>query len=321
LRRSASRWRAGKSRDDSQVAWFEGTMKAFFLSMFFAVSVSGSALVILCNGVSAAEFCEIRNVVSQTDASTEVAMVEYGKLYKSLLGAMNAISQRAQKPNVAIGQQLSTADLDHFRELRTEIALIIAQKLKVSNFQRDVHVLAETYHAAELADLYDLKAETLGTDDPRKFYLTILEMMRIAQPRAPRTPLAKSNMECDLEAALFLMEEFNQQQLSKNAVMSQRLVNLISDIERLRTLYQLSKNLLEKGLAEFRGATVAVGGDTEFPNIIEPYIAASFPATQLMYKHITPYIAQQYPSDQALETTFQTEQRKQIEKDYPSSKN
>jgi hypothetical protein len=102
--------------------------------------------------------------------------------------------------------------------------------------------------------------------------------------------------------------------------MSQRLVNLISDIERLRTLYRLSRNLLEKGLAEFRGATVVVGGDTKFPNIIEPYIAASFPATQLMYKHIIPYLAQQYPSDQAFETAFQAAQKNQIEKDYPAAK-
>jgi len=78
---------------------------------------------------------------------------------------------------LAIGKQLSAADLNHFNEIRTKLALIIAQRLKVSNFQRDVHVLAETYHAAELADLYDVKADTLGTDDPRKFYLTILEMM------------------------------------------------------------------------------------------------------------------------------------------------
>ncbi|SHL69063.1 hypothetical protein SAMN05444159_6560 [Bradyrhizobium lablabi] len=145
-------------------------------------------------------------------------MVDYGKRYLPVVSAMNDIGQKAQKPNVAISQQLSAADLNHFNELRTKIALIIAQKLKVSNFQRDVHVLAETYHAAELADLYEVKAETLGADDPRKFYLTILEMTRIAQPRAPRTPLIKSNIECDLEAALFLMEEANQQQLSKNAV-------------------------------------------------------------------------------------------------------
>jgi hypothetical protein len=294
-------------------------MKAFLYRLLLAASVIGQVLI-WCNGVDATEFCEIRNVVSQTDASTEAAMVEYGKRYEPLLKAMNAISQKAQKPNVAIGNQLGSADLNRFNELRTKLALTIAQRLKVSNFQRDVHVLAETYHAAELADLNDVKAETLGSDDPRKFYLTILEMMRIAQPRAPRTPLVKSNTECDLEAALFLMEEFNQQQLSKNAVMSQRTLNMISDIERLRTLYQLSKNLLEKGLAEFRGATVAVRGEAKFPNIIEPYIAASFPATQLMYKHIVPYIAQQYPSDQALETAFQGEQKKQIERDYPASK-
>jgi hypothetical protein len=90
------------------------------------------------------------------------------------------------------------------------------------------------------------------------------------------------------------------------------MVNLIFDIERLRTLHQYSKNLLEKGLAEFRGATVAVGGEAKFPNIIEPYIVASFPATQLMYKHIL--------RTRRSRMAFQGEQKKQIERDYPASK-
>ena len=48
-------------------------MKAFF-KLFFAASVSGSVLGGWLNGVSATEFCEIRNVVSETDASTEAAI-------------------------------------------------------------------------------------------------------------------------------------------------------------------------------------------------------------------------------------------------------
>jgi hypothetical protein len=43
-------------------------------------------------------------------------------------------------------------------------------------------------------------------------------------------------------------------------------------------------------------------------------------ATQLMYKHVIPYITQQYPSEQALVTAFLTQQKNQIEKDYPASK-
>jgi hypothetical protein len=130
--------------------------------------------------------------------------------------------------------------------------------------------------------------------------------------------LVKSDIECDLEAALFLMEDFNQQQLAKNGA-NQRLVNLVFDIERLRTLYQLCRNLLDKGLAEFRAATW-VGDTPKFPSITQPYIATSFPATQLMYKHVIPYITQQYPSEQALVTTFLTQQKNQIEKDHPASK-
>jgi hypothetical protein len=54
---------------------------------------------------------------------------------------MNELGDKAQKPSISIGQQLSAADLNEFNNLRT----VIAQQLKVSNFQRDVRVLAETY--------------------------------------------------------------------------------------------------------------------------------------------------------------------------------
>jgi hypothetical protein len=58
---------------------------------------------------------------------------------------MNELGDKAQKPSISIGQQLSAADLNEFNNLRTKLALVIAQQLKVSNFQRDVRVLAETY--------------------------------------------------------------------------------------------------------------------------------------------------------------------------------
>jgi hypothetical protein len=296
-------------------------MKTFFQTLRLAASVGGSVLTILCvsaDTATATEFCEIKNVLSQTDAFVDAAIADYGKRSTSLLDAMNELADKAKKPGVAIGRQLSAADLNKFTDLRNKLALIGAQKMTVSNFQRDVHVLAEIYRVAEFADLYDVKAEALGSDDPRKFYLTILEMVRIAQPRTSRTSLVKSDIECDLEAALFLMEEFNQQQLAKNGA-NQRLVNLVFDIERLRTLYQLFRNLLDKGLAEFRAATW-VGDTPKFPSIIQPYIATSFPATQLMYKHVIPYITQQHPSEQALVTAFLTQQKNQIEKDYPASK-
>lgn len=50
----------------------------------------------------------------------------------------------------------------------------------MSDFQRDVHVIKETYKVAELADLYETRTEDLGDADPRRFYFTILQGLRIA---------------------------------------------------------------------------------------------------------------------------------------------
>jgi hypothetical protein len=52
----------------------------------------------------------------------------------------------------------------------------------------------------------------------------------------------------------------------------------------------------------------------------EVHFHTEYMATQLMYKHVIPYITQQYPSEQALVTAFLTQQKNQIEKDYPASK-
>jgi hypothetical protein len=54
---------------------------------------------------------------------------------------MNELGDKAQKPSISIGQQLSAADLNEFNNLRTKLALVIAQQLKVSNFQRGLKLI------------------------------------------------------------------------------------------------------------------------------------------------------------------------------------
>ena len=70
----------------------------------------------------------------------------------------------------------------------------------------------------------------------------------------PGTPLISVGIDCDPEAGLYFEEEFNQQQLAKSGA-NQRLVDLVFDIERLRTLYQLSWNLFNKGMDDVRATT------------------------------------------------------------------
>jgi hypothetical protein len=190
-----------------------------------------------------------------------------------------------------------------------------AERLIISDYQRDVHVVYDTYKIANLADLYEVRLEDLSDGDPRRFYFTILNKLRVAQPRAPQTPQISAVIECDPEAGLFFEQEFNRRQLAKVGA-EQRLVNLVFDIERLRTLYQLSWNLFTKSLDEGR-ATTWNGDKPNSPDRINPMIATSSTATQNMYKTIVPYIDQQFPSELRFETRFLAKVRRQAEQDYP----
>jgi hypothetical protein len=93
-------------------------------------------------------------------------------------------------------------------------------------------------------------------------------------------------------------------------------VNLVFDIERLRTLYQLCWNLFNKGLDDVR-ATTWKDDTPNSPDSITPMISVSSAATQSMFKVIIPYIDQQLPSKVALEARFKAKQRREAEQDYP----
>jgi hypothetical protein len=85
----------------------------------------------------------------------------------------------------------------------------------------------------------------------------------------------------------------------------------MSDIERLRTLYDLYRNLLTRGIADVRATTWS--GDPISPNSIPSYVAASSASIQSMHKTIVPYIDQQFPSDGSFEQAFQLKNKEQVE--------
>lgn len=260
--------------------------------------------------------CPLEIAVQQVDAFVQKRMLEYAKASDSILGPMAAIVSKASKPGIPIGEQLPAEDLDRLNQLRHLKIQLDAERLAVGNFQRDVHLIRDTYDVAKLADLYETQMESLGDADPRRFYFTILRWLRLAQPRTPRTPLIKSGIDCDPEAGLFFEEEFNQRQLAK-AGADQRLVNLIFDIERLRTFYQLSWNMLNKSIDDVR-ATTWKGDIPSTPDSITPLISTSDAATQAMYRVVIPYIDKQMPSEVELEARFENKRQEQAEQDYPT---
>jgi hypothetical protein len=129
----------------------------------------------------------------------------------------------------------------------------------------------------------------------------------VSQPVTSRTPQLRQEDNCDLEAGLYLEEEFNRRRIGKIGYIK-GLVNLISDIERLRNFYELSRNLLTRGIAGVPGTTLSA----EASNSIGSYIAASNPVVQSIYSTVVPYIDQQFPSDWSFEQAFQLKTKEQV---------
>jgi hypothetical protein len=262
--------------------------------------------------------CPLEIAIRQVDDFVRGQMADYAAKSEPILQEMEAIGNKASKPGISIGDQLSAKDRDRYNQLRHANIELGAERLRMSDFQRDVHVIEETYKVAELADLYEAHIESLGDADPRRFYFTILQGLRIAQPRTPRTPLISVGIECDPEAGLYFQEEFYQQQLAQSGA-DQRLVDLAFDIERLRTMYQLSWNVFNKGISDLRATTWS--GDTRgTPDSIAPMIATSSAATQNVYRAIFPYIDKQFPSEMTFENRFMQKQVQQAARDYPVQK-
>jgi hypothetical protein len=286
-----------------------------------ALSVFTLLVVIACGkeayaqAGSSAKGCPIEVAVQQVD---EFVTSQSGKISGQsmpLLNEMAALSSKATKPGVAIGDQLSQQDRDRFSQLTHANIQLTAERVKFSDFLRDVHVIYDTYKVAELADLYEVTADKLGKADPRRFYLLVLQGLRIAQPRTMRTPLINVGIGCDPEAGLYFQEEISQQQLAKSGA-DQHTVNLVFDIERLRTLYQLAWNLFNKGIDDVRGTTWK-GNNAVAPDNITPMVAASSAVTQNMYKTVIPFIDEQFPSEGTLEMRFMQEQNQLAQHDYP----
>ena len=261
--------------------------------------------------------CPFEISLQQVDSFVAKRVGEIAGTSSQYLEEIQTINAKATKPGVAIGKQLSPQDVNRFNDLTHANILIGVEKLDFDNFRRDVQIISETYKIAKLVDLYELKKEDLGNASPLRFYYSVLEMLRIAQSRVSRTTLISVGIACDPEGGLFWEEELYQNQLQYGA--DQRLVNLIFDIERLRTFYQLSWNLFNKGVADVKAAKW-VGDTPNAPNTIDPYINSAGTAVQNIYKIIIPYIDKQLPSETAFETLFMQRVRQNAERDYPATK-
>ncbi len=259
--------------------------------------------------------CPLDIAVQQVDKFVDDKMYELSAASGPLIDGMGELTKKATKQGVAIGNQLSPIDVQRFNDLRHKIVMLNAEKSQFSNLKRDVHVISAIYDVAKQYDMFDLDISQLDDVSPMKFYLSILGALRNAQPRVSLTPIVSVGIDCDPEAGLYFEEAFNQQELAKGGA-NQQIVNMIFDIERIRTLYQLSWNAFDKGMKDLR-ATTWTGDKPNTPESIGPWVSSSSAAIQNIYKTVIPFIDKNVPSDAQIETSFMARQAQNVSTDYP----
>ncbi len=259
--------------------------------------------------------CPLDIAVQQVDKFVDDKMYELSAASGPLIDGMGELTKKATKQGVAIGNQLSPIDVQRFNDLRHKIVMLNAEKSQFSNLKRDVHVISAIYDVAKQYDMFDLDISQLDDVSPMKFYLSILGALRNAQPRISLTPIVSVGIDCDPEAGLYFEEAFNQQELAKGGA-NQQIVNMIFDIERIRTLYQLSWNAFDKGMKDLR-ATTWTGDKPNTPESIGPWVSSSSAAIQNIYKTVIPFIDKNVPSDAQIETSFMARQAQNVSTDYP----
>jgi hypothetical protein len=254
--------------------------------------------------------------VQQVDQFVLESLSKLAANKNEYLTEMQAVTAKATTPGVAIGRQLSAQDLARFNELRHKLILVGAEEVYFSKFKRDVHVIADTLKISELADQYEVKQADLAPADPRRFYFTILEALRVAQPRAAESPRNNTGIPCDPEGGLFFQESFDLQLLRKGGLNDEHLIAHIADIERLRTLYQLVWLAFDKGLDDVR-ATTWNGDQANSPSSLSSAISIQSNSMQQMWKGVVPYIDSQMPSEKELENAYQAKMSAEAQREYP----
>jgi hypothetical protein len=262
--------------------------------------------------------CPLDIAVQRVDKFVDDKIYELSAASGPLIDGMGELTKKATKQGVAIRNQLSPIDIQRFNDIRHRTVMLNAEKIQFSNLKRDVHVIYSIYDGARLYNLFDLDISQLDDVSPLKFYLSILAALRNVQPRVSLTPIVSAGIDCDPEAGLYFEEAFNQQELAKSGA-DQRIVNMIFDIERIRTLYQISWNAFDKGMRDLR-ATTWTGDKPNTPDSISPWVSSSSAAIQSIYKTVVPFIDKNVPSDAQIETSFMARQAQNASTDYPVNK-
>ena len=130
-----------------------------------------------------AEGCPLSVAIQRVDDFVQKKTAELSNLSTDALQKVSKIIEKANKPGVAIKEQLSASEINQFQAARHMNILFGAEKIEFGALKRDAHLLQSLYDIAKYTDLYELKREQLGADSPLRFYFAVMEAMRIAEPR------------------------------------------------------------------------------------------------------------------------------------------
>lgn len=250
---------------------------------------------------NALQGCPFAVSLQQIDSFVEHRYSELARVQSQFVTEMAEAGKNATKPNVAIGLQMTPDELQRFNTARHKTIEIGAEELKFSKLQRDAHVIAEVLAVAKLADLYEVRQSDLQRDDPRQFYYKILLMLRANQPQVSQSTRVDFGIDCDPEAGLYWEEDFALHELAK--VPDPHMTNLVSDIERIRTLYHLCWKLFTNGIDDIH-ATRWNGDEPYIPDSIALMINGSNEITKRLYNIVIAYIDAQMPSEKEFENKY-----------------
>lgn len=260
------------------------------------------------------EGCPLSTAIQGIDGFVEerLGVINHSNMHE--LSEMTAASANAKTPGVAIGSQMTPKEIERFNAARHALVNLAMEKMDIQKFQRNAHLISEVLEVAKLADSYDVKQGDLGRDDPRQFYYKILLMLRANQPKTTRT--TRINIKCDPEAGLYFEEDFALHQITDNSVLAPQMKNLIADIERLRSLYQVFWKAFNHNIDDDR-ATRWNGDEANTPDTLAPMVEGSDEVTKRLYKIVVAYIDEQLPTEEALVSKYRRKISEKAQADNP----
>ena len=214
------------------------TTRSVFVSMLFA------ALAISATCSAEGRFCTPYEAIADVEDFRVKSEGEEAEKRASLLQRQSELlKELPQVPHVATKDLMSPEKAKEFNEISHKLVESGFLEGQFSNYVRDVHVIAELIFLAEMQDRFGIDRQKLEKEDPRLFYLEILDALRVAQPEPQEGYAPNKKDGCTIYNSLSLIEHFTMMEMARQPT-NKGMLNLILDSRRIETLANISGNKL-----------------------------------------------------------------------------